>query len=108
VAIPGFLGSEACLINRYEPGARLTLHQDKDEKDYRQPIVSVSLGLPAVFLFGDLKRSDKTVRVNLSHGDGVVWGGPARIRYHGVRALKDGHHDLSGRQRINLTFRKAR
>jgi alkylated DNA repair protein (DNA oxidative demethylase) len=99
---------EACLINRYEPGARLTLHQDKDEKDYRQPIVSVSLGLPAVFLFGGLKRSDKTVRVNLSHGDVVVWGGPARMRYHGVLALKDGHHDLLGRQRINLTFRKAR
>jgi alkylated DNA repair protein (DNA oxidative demethylase) len=98
---------DACLINRYEPGARLTLHQDKDERDFDQPIVSVSLGLPAVFLFGGLDRSDKVIRVNLTHGDVVVWGGPARLRYHGVLALKEGHHPLVGGHRINLTFRKA-
>jgi alkylated DNA repair protein (DNA oxidative demethylase) len=98
---------DACLINRYEPGARLTLHQDKDERDFDQPIVSVSLGLPAVFVFGGLDRSDKVIRVNLTHGDVVVWGGPARLRYHGVLALKEGHHPLVGGHRINLTFRKA-
>ena len=98
---------DACLINRYEPGARLTLHQDKDERDFDQPIVSVSLGLPAVFLFGGVDRSDKVVRVKLTHGDVVVWGGPARLRYHGVLALKEGHHPLVGGHRINLTFRKA-
>jgi alkylated DNA repair protein (DNA oxidative demethylase) len=98
---------DACLINRYEPGARLTLHQDKDERDFDQPIVSVSLGLPAVFLFGGLDRSDKIIRVKLTHGDVVVWGGPARLRYHGVLALKEGHHPLVGGHRINLTFRKA-
>ena len=76
---------DACLINRYEPGARLSLHQDKDERDFGAPIVSVSLGLPAVFLFGGLKRSDQPRRVRLAHGDVVVWGGPARLRYHGVR-----------------------
>ena len=98
---------DACLINRYEPGARLTLHQDKNELDYDQPIVSVSLGLPATFLFGGLKRADKTIRVQLRHGDVVVWGGPARLRYHGVLQLKEGHHPLTGGHRINLTFRKA-
>ena len=98
---------EACLINRYEPGARLTLHQDKDERDYSQPIVSVSLGLPATFLFGGLERSDKQARVPLVHGDVVVWGGPARLRYHGVMPLKAGHHPLTGGLRINLTFRRA-
>ena len=105
----GFSGfqPEACLINRYEPGARLTLHQDKDERNYSQPIVSVSLGLPAIFLFGGLERSDKPVRVPLVHGDVVVWGGPARLRYHGVMPLKAGQHPLLGQQRINLTFRRA-
>jgi DNA oxidative demethylase len=98
---------DSCLINRYEPGARLTLHQDKNERDYEQPIVSVSLGLPAVFLFGGSKRNDKVTRVHLTHGDVVVWGGPARLRYHGVLSLKDGEHPLVGRCRINLTFRKA-
>jgi len=98
---------DACLINRYETGARLSLHQDKDEKDFSQPIVSVSLGIPAVFQFGGLNRSDKTVRVRLTHGDVVVWGGPARLRYHGVLALKEDHHPLIGDHRINLTFRKA-
>jgi alkylated DNA repair protein (DNA oxidative demethylase) len=98
---------DACLINRYEPGARLSLHQDKDELDFSQPIVSVSLGLPAVFQFGGAERSDKTARVPVVHGDVVVWGGPARLRYHGVLALKEGFHPLLGGYRINLTFRKA-
>lgn len=97
----------ACLINRYEPGAKMSLHQDKDEKDFNQPIVSVSLGLPAVFQFGGLKRSDKPVRIPLSHGDVVAWGGPARLRYHGVMPLKPGSHPLLGGFRINLTFRHA-
>lgn len=98
---------DACLINRYTPGARLTLHQDRNERDLRQPIVSVSLGLPAVFLFGGLKRTDPVKRVPLVHGDVVVWGGPARLRYHGVPALKPGHHALTGACRINLTLRRA-
>ena len=98
---------DACLINRYETGARLSLHQDKDEEDFSAPIVSVSLGVPAVFLFGGLKRADKTKRVPVVHGDVIVWGGPARLRYHGVLALKQGHHRLLGEYRINLTFRKA-
>lgn len=98
---------DACLINRYEPGARLTLHQDRDERDLGAPIVSVSLGLPAVFLFGGLKRSARTVRVPLAHGDVMVWGGPSRLRYHGVLALKPGWHPLLDCCRINLTLRKA-
>ncbi len=98
---------DACLVNRYEPGARLTMHQDKDERDFSQPIVSVSLGLPATFQFGGLTRAEKPVRVPVAHGDVVVWGGPARLRYHGVLALKDGIHPLLGSYRINLTFRKA-
>ena len=98
---------DACLINRYAAGTRLSLHQDKDEQDFNAPIVSVSLGLPAVFLFGGMKRSDRPVRVPLVHGDVVVWGGPARLRYHGVLPLKPGHHPLLGSHRINLTFRKA-
>ena len=98
---------DACLINRYEPGAKLSLHQDKDERDFRQPIVSVSLGLPAVFLFGGLKRHEKTARIPLAHGDVVVWGGPSRLRYHGVTPLKEGSHPLLSSFRINLTFRKA-
>ncbi len=98
---------DACLISRYEVGARLTLHQDRDEEDYGQPIVSISLGLPAVFLFGGLKRSDKAVRVPVEHGDAVVWGGAARLRYHGVAALVEGLHPLTGRFRFNLSFRRA-
>lgn len=98
---------DACLINRYEPGARLSLHQDKDERDFDAPIVSVSLGLPATFLFGGMHRGDPTVRVPLVHGDVVVFGGPARLRYHGVLALKDGQHPFAGACRINLTLRKA-
>ena len=106
----GFSGfaPDACLVNRYEPGARLSLHQDRDEKDFEAPIVSVSLGLPAVFLFGGLRRSDAPRRVALRHGDVVVWGGPSRLRYHGVLPLEDGEHPRLGRFRINLTFRKAR
>ena len=98
---------DACLINRYEPGAKLSLHQDRDERDFGQPIVSVSLGLPAVFLFGGLQRSDKQMRIPLAHGDVVVWGGPSRMRHHGVLPLKDGVHPVLGACRINLTFRKA-
>lgn len=105
----GFLGfrPDACLVNRYEPGTKLSLHQDKDEKDFSQPIVSVSLGISATFLFGGERRSDKTQRVILHHGDVVVWGGPARLRYHGVAPLKDSVHPRLGRERVNLTFRKA-
>jgi len=97
----------ACLINRYEPGARLTLHQDKDELDLRAPIVSVSLGLPAVFLFGGNARSDRPRRIPVQHGDVAVWGGPARLYYHGVLPLKAGQHDILGLLRLNLTFRCA-
>ena len=103
---PSFV-PDACLVNRYEPGARLTLHQDKNENDFEEPIVSVSLGLPAVFLFGGLERSDKTIRVPVFHSDVLIWGGPARLRYHGVNPLKDGSHPLAGGYRFNLTFRKA-
>lgn len=98
---------DACLINRYVPGARMSLHQDRDEQDFSQPIVSVSLGLPAMFQLGGMQRSDKTVRVPLQHGDVLVWGGPARLRFHGVLPLKAGAHALLGEQRINLTFRRA-
>jgi DNA oxidative demethylase len=104
----GGFSPDACLINRYQPGARMSLHQDKDEDDFGAPIVSVSLGLPAIFLFGGLKRNDKARRFRLQHGDTVVWGGPARLAFHGVAPLADGEHVLMGRQRINLTFRKAR
>jgi DNA oxidative demethylase len=106
----GFEGfaPDACLINRYTPGARMSLHQDKDEQDFAAPIVSVSLGIPAIFLFGGLKRADKPARYRLVHGDVVVWGGPSRLFFHGVAPLADGEHALMGRQRINLTFRKAR
>ena len=105
----GFTGfaPDACLVNRYTPGTRLSLHQDKDELDYAAPIVSVSLGLPATFLFGGMARSDKPRRFRLVHGDVVVWGGPNRLAYHGVAALADGEHPLLGRQRINLTFRRT-
>ena len=98
---------DACLINQYEPGARMSLHQDRNERDFTAPIVSVSLGLPAVFLFGGDRRADKPQRVALAHGDVVAWGGPSRLRFHGVLPLKDGEHPLIGRRRINLTFRKA-
>ena len=98
---------DACLINRYEPGARLSLHQDKNERDFSQPIVSVSLGLPATFQFGGLTRNAPVKRIGLRHGDIVVWGGVSRLCYHGVTELKDGEHPALGRMRINLTFRRA-
>ncbi len=98
---------DACLINRYLPGNKLSLHQDRDETDLSAPIVSISLGLPAVFLFGGLQRADKAQRVSLRHGDVVVWGGASRLRFHGVLPLAAGEHALLGSQRINLTFRRA-
>ncbi|MDP3607292.1 MAG: DNA oxidative demethylase AlkB [Polaromonas sp.] len=98
---------DACLINQYLPGSKLSLHQDRDEQDLSAPIVSVSLGLPAVFLFGSSQRQDRPQRYRLQHGDVVVWGGPARLAYHGVAPLADGQHALLGRRRINLTFRRA-
>lgn len=99
---------DACLINRYAPGTRLSLHQDRDEDDRVAPIVSVSLGLPASFLFGGLARGDKAVRVPLVHGDVVVWGGADRMRFHGVLPIRPGRHPVLGEQRLNLTFRKVR
>jgi alkylated DNA repair protein (DNA oxidative demethylase) len=98
---------DACLVNRYMPGARLSLHQDRNERDFDQPIVSVSLGLPAVFLWGGKKRTDKVRRVPLVHGDVVVWGGPDRLTFHGVNALAEGEHGLTGAYRFNFTFRRA-
>jgi alkylated DNA repair protein (DNA oxidative demethylase) len=98
---------DACLINRYEPSARLSLHQDKDEADFNSPIVSISLGLPATFLWGGLHRSDPTRRILLESGDIVVWGGPSRLVFHGVAPLAEGHHLVTGGYRFNLTFRKA-
>ncbi|WP_160107163.1 DNA oxidative demethylase AlkB [Pseudomonas izuensis] len=99
---------DSCLINRYIPGAKMSLHQDKDEKSYAAPIVSVSLGLPAMFLLGGFTRSEKSQRVPLLHGDIVVWGGVDRLRYHGVLPIKDGQHPRMGEQRINFTFRTAK
>jgi DNA oxidative demethylase len=98
---------DACLINRYAPGARLSLHRDEDERDFTAPIVSVSLGLGAVFLFGGDRRPDRPRRIALENGDVVVWGGPARLAYHGVAPLAAGVDPLTGDCRINLTFRKA-
>lgn len=108
-AAAGFAGfaPDACLINRYVPGTKLSLHQDRDEKRLGAPIVSVSLGLPAVFQFGGLRRADRALRVALRHADVAVWGGPSRLRFHGVLPLADGEHALLGRQRLNLTFRLA-
>lgn len=99
---------DACLINRYLPGTRLSLHQDRDELDLRAPIVSVSLGLPAIFLWGGLRRADRPARVRLAHGDVVVWGGLSRLVFHGIGPLAAGDHPLTGGERINLTFRKTR
>lgn len=99
---------DVCLINRYDPGTRLTLHVDHDEADRRAPIVSVSLGVPATFLWGGSTRKDRQRRIALAHGDVVVWGGPARMTYHGVLPIKDGGHPLTGNRRFNLTFRVAR
>ena len=103
---PGF-APDCCLINRYEPGTRLSLHQDRDEADYSAPIVSVSLGVDAIFLFGGLKRTDRPRRIRLEHGDVVVWGGPARLAFHGVAPIAGGAHPRLGPRRLNLTFRKA-
>jgi DNA oxidative demethylase len=103
---PGFV-PDSCLINRYAPGSRLSPHQDKNERDFASPIVSVSLGLPAVFQFGGPRRADRMSRYVLHHGDVAVWGGNSRLFHHGVMALKDGEHPLLGRMRINLTFRNA-
>jgi len=106
----GFRGfvPDACLISRYEPGARLSLHQDKDESDLDSPIVSISMGLHAVFLFGGHHRAERPRRLPLAHADVVVWGGPSRLRFHGVLPLGDGEHPLLGRCRVNLSLRKAR
>lgn len=98
---------DSCLINRYLPGNKLSLHQDKSERDHSHPVVSFSLGLPATFLWGGLHRTDKPAKLLLEHGDVLIWGGPDRLRYHGVLPLPDGKHRLLGTQRINLTFRKA-
>jgi alkylated DNA repair protein (DNA oxidative demethylase) len=103
---PGF-APDACLVNRYEPGVQLSLHQDRNERDFSAPIVSVSLGLPAVFLFGGSARNDRTRAFALHHGDVVVWGGPSRLVYHGVRRLAEGTHPATGRVRFNLTLRRA-
>ena len=104
----GAFEPDACLINAYVPGARMSLHQDRDERDFSAPIVSVSLGLPAVFLFGGPTRKSRPLRLPLTHGDVVVWGGPARLAFHGVAPVADGQHPRLGRQRINLTLRRAR
>jgi alkylated DNA repair protein (DNA oxidative demethylase) len=98
---------DACLVNRYEPGARMSLHQDRNERDFSQPIVSVSLGVPATFLFGGLTRTAKPLRLRLVHGDVVVWGGAARLSYHGVSPLQPDSHPSFGVQRINLTLRRT-
>jgi alkylated DNA repair protein (DNA oxidative demethylase) len=105
----GYAGFEpdACLVNRYEPKARMSLHQDRNERDLSAPIVSVSLGLPAAFRFGGPDRADPAQRVPVQHGDVVVWGGPSRLWFHGVAPLPDGHHPLTGACRYNLTFRRA-
>jgi alkylated DNA repair protein (DNA oxidative demethylase) len=108
-ALAGFAGfaPDACLVNRYEPGSRLTLHQDKDERDFAAPIVSVSLGVSATFLFGGSMRRERPLRVELAHGDVVVWGGPSRLRYHGIAPLKVATHPFAGEARFNLTLRRA-
>jgi alkylated DNA repair protein (DNA oxidative demethylase) len=98
---------DACLINRYLPGARMSLHQDRDEASLKAPVVSISLGLPATFLWGGQSRAERPQRIPLHHGDAFIWGGPARLTFHGIAPLKDGAHPILGRQRLNLTFRKA-
>lgn len=103
---PDFM-PDACLVNRYAPGARMSLHQDRNEADFSQPIVSVSLGLPAIFEFGGLQRSERPLLCPLAHGDVVVWGGPARLRFHGIRPVAEGVHPVTGAARFNLTFRRA-
>jgi alkylated DNA repair protein (DNA oxidative demethylase) len=109
-AVAGFAGfaPDVCLINQYRPGARLSLHQDRDERDFSMPIVSISLGLPATFLWGGQKRADRPIRIPLMHGDVAVWGGIDRVTFHGVHPLAQGVHPMTGAARYNLTFRKAR
>ena len=108
-ALGGFASfrPDVCLINRYEPGARMSLHQDRDERDFSAPIVSLSMGLGATFLFGGLKRSDRPYRLSLQHGDVVVWGGAVRLAYHGIAPVADGCHPIVGRMRLNVTMRRA-
>lgn len=105
----GFSGfvPDSCLVNRYRPGTRLSLHQDRNERDFAQPIVSVSLGLPAIFLFGGAERRERARRIPLENGDVVVWGGPARLDFHGIAPLAPGEHELTGAARLNLTLRRA-
>jgi len=98
---------DVCLINRYSVGSKMGLHQDRDEQDFSQPIVSVSLGLPITFKFGGLRRTDASRSVVLHHGDVVVFGGEARLAYHGVGTLRRGSHPLTGAYRFNLTFRTS-
>ena len=98
---------DGCLINGYAPGAKLSLHQDKDERDLDAPVVAISLGLPAIFLFGGPKRKDPTKKVFVQHGDVVIWGRESRLYFHGIAPLKDGNHPLLGKTRISLTFRKT-
>lgn len=107
--IAGFEGfvPDSCLVNRYAPGSRMSLHQDRNERDFDAPIVSVSLGLPATFLWGGETRGERPMRVRLFHGDVVVWGGPARLAFHGVDTLRPGEGPARG-FRYNLTFRTAR
>ena len=103
----GSFRPDVCLINRYEPGTRMSLHQDRDERDFSEPIVSVSLGLTATFLFGGLQRSDRPHRLPLQHGDVLVWGAAKRLAFHGIAPVADGDHPTVGRIRLNLTLRKA-
>lgn len=109
-AVAGYPSFEpdACLINRYEPGTRLSLHQDRDEHRLDAPVVSISLGLPAIFLFGGSERAERPRRVRLASGDVVVWGGPSRLAFHGIAPLEDGVHPATGACRFNLTIRRAR
>ncbi len=106
VGYKGFV-PDCCLVNVYNVGSKMGLHQDKDERDFSQPVVSISLGIPAIFLMGGTQRNDKTTKVNLAHGDVVVFGGTSRLFFHGVQTVKQANHPLLGQQRINLTFRKA-
>ena len=99
--------TDVCLINRYAPGTKLTLHQDKDERDFAAPIVTVSLGLTATFLFGGITRKERPRKFEVHHGDLVIWGGKARLAYHGISPLKEATHEATGACRISLTFRKA-
>jgi alkylated DNA repair protein (DNA oxidative demethylase) len=108
-AAAGYAGfsPDACLLNRYHPGARLSLHQDRNERDFGSPIVSVSLGVPAIFLWGGQTRTIRPRRLNLVHGDVVVWGGAARLTFHGVQSVPDSYHRLTENIRYNLTLRCA-